>query len=356
MQRRMERDAGLDAARALATCAMVIGHTLDGTLAPAVRELPALQVYWSFRGLTAPLFMLVSGWAVATVIGLSSKRGLELVRGRLPRVALLLALGYLLRLPLWGMHRLRAGDEAVWRHFLAFDALHLIGTSLLIGTLVAAVLPASGARALAYGALTALMAVLGAVVPGALIDAPLWIAQSVGGGKAQFPLVPWSGYFFAGALLGTLSPRLGTALRRSALVATTGLALLGASVWAGMSASAPEPTVLFAWRLGQILLMAAALGLLPGRWTRPLAPIGRASLGVYVLHLPVVYGWGYWAGIDKRIGKTLSLPQGLLLGVALLSACLAITLGYQRLKAMWRQRAATREIEPSVAVVPEGGA
>ena len=46
------------------------------------------------------------------------------MRGRLPRVLLLLAVGYALRWPGWGLDALLAGDPAVWSHLLAFDALH----------------------------------------------------------------------------------------------------------------------------------------------------------------------------------------------------------------------------------------
>jgi hypothetical protein len=40
---------------------MVVGHTLDMGLTPAVRGAPLIALYWSFRGLTAPLFLVVAG-------------------------------------------------------------------------------------------------------------------------------------------------------------------------------------------------------------------------------------------------------------------------------------------------------
>ena len=58
------RNPGLDAARTFAMVAMVFGHSADVLLSTAVRALPSLQTYWTFRGFTAPLFLMVSGWAL----------------------------------------------------------------------------------------------------------------------------------------------------------------------------------------------------------------------------------------------------------------------------------------------------
>ena len=35
------------------------------------------------------------------------------------------------------------------------------------------------------------------------------------------------------------------------------------------------------------------------------APLGRSSLGVYAIHLPIVYGWSTIAGLSWRVGQTL---------------------------------------------------
>src|SRR5688572_7118933 len=69
------RSAALDAVRAVAVIAMVMGHTLDATLSPEARALPALQVYWMFRGVTAPLFLCVAGWALSGGLARAVGRG-----------------------------------------------------------------------------------------------------------------------------------------------------------------------------------------------------------------------------------------------------------------------------------------
>ena len=141
-----ERIAPLDAARALGVLAMVFGHTCDALLSAAVRAGPLAREYWKVRGLTAPLFLMVSGWAVAVAVERSRARGLPVVRQRLPRVLLLFAIGYALRYPGWDLPGFFSGRPAVWEHVLAFDALHAIAVGLFLASLVFA-LPSGAGRA-----------------------------------------------------------------------------------------------------------------------------------------------------------------------------------------------------------------
>ena len=330
------RLAALDAARALGVVAMVVGHTLDAVLAPAARSSPGMVQYWHARGLTAPLFMLVSGWAVTLAIGRSGARGWAIPRGRLGRVALLFALGYLLRWPGWGFGRLVAGDREVWAHFLAFDALHCIAAALLVASLVLAlpkrpiqavllvalsVAAVLGGRAAAQGAGSA---GLPAGVPG------IALAQ-VFGGTSPFPVLPWAAYFFSGTLAGLLVP----ADRRGALL----LGAVGATLvavtwhWHGVGDRPPGDPVLFCFRTGSVLTFLAGLGLVPSALSARAAPLGRSSLGVYALHLPIVYGWSSFPGLSWRVGPLLG--AGGALGVAL-AVLLASYLAARALGALLR--------------------
>ena len=65
------RDPWLDAVRGASVVAMVFGHTLDLTLEDRLRDLPLVGLYWSFRGLTAPLFLVAAGWALASSLRLT---------------------------------------------------------------------------------------------------------------------------------------------------------------------------------------------------------------------------------------------------------------------------------------------
>jgi acyltransferase len=300
---------------------MVAGHTLDALLALGVREAPLAVAYWKARGLTAPVFLMASGWAVTVAIRRSGAAGLAIPRTRLPRVLLLLVIAYALRWPGWGADRLVAGDPAVWAHLLAFDALHTIALSLLAAALVLALPLADRERAFAFAALAVLAVALGMggsaplpVDPAALPPPVLALAAAqAAGGTSPFPLFPWAGHFFVGGVVGLLAPG------RARALAVVGAALVAATFWTGVGTMPPGHPVLFVFRTGAVLLLFAALSAVPARAAAAVAPLGRASLGVYALHLPVVYGWSTYEGLASRIGPRLGGLEALAVAAAVLA-------------------------------------
>jgi hypothetical protein len=246
------------------------------------------------------------------------------VRARLPRAALLLALGYALRWPGWGVPLLRAGDGAVWAHFLAFDALHAIAVASLAGACVLALPSGPRGRGAALAALTALAVLAGveplqAGDPGSLpASIPLLALAQAAGGTSAFPLFPWVGYFFAGALVGVAR-----ADGRGALAAAACGAALVAGACLGGADMPPGDPRLFALRLGVVLVSLSALSAAPATLAARVRFVGRASLGVYVLHLPVVYGWSTHQGLAQRVGPRLGLAEALAIAVAVLAGALA---------------------------------
>lgn len=335
---RRPRLPALDAARALGVVAMVAGHTLDALLSPAARLHPLAVAYWKARGLTAPLFLLVAGWAVTVAIRRSPARGPDVVRQRLPRVLLLLAVGVALRWPGWGVAGLRAGDPAVWGHLLGFDALHVVAVAFLGAAMVFALGRPAREERLLFALLVVVAVTFGMRSPAPLPEplpaglAALALTQAMGG-TSPFPLFPWVGYFFAGCLVGR---EVGDGSRRAALgLAGLGVALVLATFWQGIGTAPAGQPALIAFRVGAILLLLAVLSAVPGRLAAALAPLGRLSLVVYALHLPLVYGWSTVEGLASRVGPR--LDAGASLGVALMvllaSGVLAwlLTAGLRRL-------------------------
>jgi hypothetical protein len=317
---------------------MVFGHTLDGILTMEARGSAAVVAYWTVRGFTTPLFLMVSGWAAATAISRGRARGLEVPRGRIGRVILLLAVGYCLRWPGWGLDRLIAGDQEVWAHLLAFDALHTIAISLLAASLVFALPWRSREKAALFLVLAVLSVSLGMrpptplpVLPRDLPNSPALLAlvQAVGG-SSPFSLFPWSAYFFVGGALGLLlRPD-----RRSALwMAATGALLAISNLWTVVGEMPLGHPVLFLCRTGAVLLLLAALTLVPASIAARAGPLGRASLGVYAIHVPIVYGWSNQLGLVDRVGQRLSLPVSLAVAALVLAVSLTLLRGGQ---ALWR--------------------
>lgn len=320
---RPPRFPALDLARTLGVVAMVFGHTCDALLSPAARTAPTIATYWKARGLTAPLFMMVSGWAVTLAFSCAPARGLEMIRARLPRVALLLALGYLLRFPAWNVHALFAGDRRMWQHLLAFDALHVIAAGLL-GTMPILVFRSSRLRqGLAFAVFAAIAVGVGMLSPGwqpATLPA-LALAQAVGG-TSPFPLCPWVAYFF----LGAATPLLASDVRvRVAVgIASVGVFLAASACWQGFGSMSPAHPILVLFRVGVVLLLLAVLESVPARVATVLAPLARSSLYVYVIHVPVLYGWFTLEGLAQKIGPRLPLSEVALIAVAILVSVLAV--------------------------------
>lgn len=311
---RARRIVSLDVARGLGVLAMVLGHTLDAVLAPAARAEPAVEAYWRLRGLTAPLFLVVAGWAFTV----SASRAPERVPRRLLRRGLLLLLlGYALRLPGWNWRGFLRGDLETWRGFLAFDALHVIGLGLLL-LLGLRSLPLRGR------ALGAVLLLLAAAWVGAAMSIPtvearhlpaLTLAQALGG-SSPFPIFPWVAYLLAGAAIPLLT---GGARSRVVSLSCAGAALLLGAHLHGMERLPPQHAALAAHRLGMVLLLLALLEAAPAALSSALAPLSRSSLPIYAVHVALVYGWLEMPGLATRIGPRLSLAQAAAAGLAVLA-------------------------------------
>jgi uncharacterized membrane protein len=347
------RNMGLDRARAVAVIAMVMGHTLDAVLSDAARNGTGMLAYWSMRAVTAPLFLFVAGWAFATTVQRTGAGGASVLRRYVPRVALLLGWGYLLRWPGWGLPAFFAGDPRVWRHFLAFDALHGVAGALLLGATVLAVLRGRAARMLTLAALALVFPLASPWVRASVEGGgwPLALEQALAGKTSNFPLFPWSAYFFAGGFTG-LGLGLVKRVPQWLVMSGTGTALLSLMALWGGDPRVSDPT-LVVWRLGLLGVVAGLAMLLPSRLDGWLAPVGRASLWVYVVHLPITYGWSTFAGLASRWGHSLDVLPALATALAVLGVSLALALPAKRLFGRWRTGSSPARLASPPVLSPE---
>ncbi|MCI0573036.1 MAG: DUF1624 domain-containing protein [Myxococcaceae bacterium] len=353
-----QRSVALDAVRAVAVIAMVIGHTLDATLSPAARAAHAVQVYWEFRGITAPLFLCVAGWAMTAAIARSGRSGMEVLRRYLPRVALLLACGVALRWPGWDLWGLVTFQRPVWEHLLAFDALHCVAGGVLLAALLFAWLPPRGARALRVGIALSILVLFPWVSPALASWMPkhalaLPLSEALVSLPSPFPLFPWAAYFFCGVLL---REALEAARKVHPAVVAVGMGLVVMGfLYSPLGGLLREDVQQFYWRMALMFPVAGVALLLPQSVATRLAPVGRASLWAYVLHLPIAYGWSTYPGLMARVGQTLSFGQGFLLALGVLAVSVTAALWAKRHVSPLKKRLFERlfETEGSPAVAPE---
>lgn len=295
---------------------MVLGHTLNALLAPLPRTLPWVQRAWELRDLAAPLFLVVSGFALVALHNPTPQAPRASLGRGLGIALLLLCGGYVLNWPGWTTARALGGEELSARLF-TFDLLPCLGVSLGLVTVVMVLARGTWPRA---GALTVLTA--GTVLSTAWVwrHSPDWpgvLRQMVGTPGAHYPLMPWAGFFFAGALVAHLSRPLRAGWPQGLALGALGAALMLAAREPASGDPSQPWALLFG--LGASLVVMGAVSLVPAPLSRWLAPLGRTSLWLYALHLPLLYGWGGIEGLATRWGPTLGLAATLGVGVGLLA-------------------------------------
>ena len=332
---RAHRVVFVDLGRFLALAFMLYGHTVDALLDPAYREGAWFEVWQFQRGLTSSLFLLLSGFAfsVATVRrwGEYQWASPALVR-RVRRFGLFVLLGYALHMPVSRLADLPAASAEQWQALLAVDVLQLIGvTYLIVQGLV--LLTRTPQRFLAASL------VLGLVVVGVTplvrgldwswLPAPLaaYFTPATG---SLFPLFPYAAHILLGAALGQIYAGWGASrlleFAGRALVAP-GAVLAAASVAAPalFGASMSSSLVQVALRLGTCLLILALVAYASRRierLPRVVSAMAQETLLVYFVHLCLVYGSIWNAGLSQWTGNALG-PGGTATAVVVLLAAMA---------------------------------
>jgi uncharacterized membrane protein len=323
----------LDFLRLAAILLMIQGHTLDALVDPARMDLGAVhwQVWVHLRGLTAPMFMLVSG--AATVLGIrydaAGRLSLALIGRRIRTAFMVIGIGYLMVFPAGRIADLRWVSPEVWRHFLNVNILQANGVTLLLVTLLLCctrTVRRYAAWSLAIGCLILLAAPLAASVDWFRLMPEGWADYLSYGQGSLFPLIPTSAYMFLGVPLGALLLEIPAERRarvfRLVCLAAGGAVLLFSLVARHVPLALIPPAQ--AWqggyaytslRLGYALLVFGALAwiaeLRPG-FAAACAPMGRRSLFAYVGHLTLIFGTPWTLGFDAGRFHTLSVGQGAL--------------------------------------------
>jgi acyltransferase len=107
-------------------------------------------------------------------------------------------------------------------------------------------------------------------------------------------------------------------------LAAVGALIVAATCWTGVGTMPANDPILVVYRIGVFLLLVGLLTLVPTRLAARVAPLGRASLAVYAIHVPMVYGWSTHPGLAARVGARLGLPEALLVALGVLLAALAV--------------------------------
>ncbi|MFZ5472220.1 MAG: heparan-alpha-glucosaminide N-acetyltransferase domain-containing protein [Myxococcota bacterium] len=338
----------LDLSRCVALGLMVFAHVSDAMRAPLLWERFDL-FHQHFRGITAPIFFVVSGWAfaVATFPHLEAyQRWGPALQHRLTRVGVLFFWGYALTLPWWAEGFPLALAETAMRPFLAFGVLQCVGGALLVAH-VLLFLASTVRRYLGWALVLSLATV--AVAPwmegwAQTLPLPLRGVVSPLGTSGGFPIAPHAAYFWLGSVAGGWAYTRGWSVRRIGLWAAVA-GLLGLGVGSAFDQPIPASPGLFVYRLGVAALLLALMALASQKVKRLPAGLRIPSahaLSFYVGHMLLIWGVPFVPGLAARIGSALSPMECALWTVACLVTVYGVLWGARRLRTrlapLWERR------------------
>lgn len=337
---RQDRVVFLDLARCLAIVMMVMAHFTDSFLDPGEVATPLARLYGNIRGLTAPLFFLVSGWAfaVATLPRWATFRSLSPeLAARARRAGVLYLWGYLLTLPWWAEGFPFEATDQVWEAFFAFGVLQCIATAFVFAHVLVRLAPSP--RVFSWLALVFALALVLVAPPlqrwGMGLSRPIGGAFYAGAVEGGFPLAPWAAFFLLGAAAGTITWVGRWSLRRlAACTAGAGAVMLLLArvvdplsrAWEQTGPRGATSISLFLYRLGVTSLMLAALAVLTSRIHRlpgPTRVLARHALTFYVSHMLVLWGTPLVPGLFHVLPHTLTLVECALLALLCIAATYA---------------------------------
>jgi acyltransferase len=353
MQQYTRRIPFIDIMRGVAVVVMVMGHSIDSVLSLDERTTEAFRLYDAVRGFTAPIFLFVAGFAftIVTERYWTAYRAFSpRLRRRLGTVAGLFVIGYLLHLPFLSFHKLVVATKPEeFAQLFQVDVLHCVAASMVllqVLTFFSRTPSTFGRNALIATGVIVLTAPLIWLVDFTPTIGPILAPYLNQSRTSIFPIFPYSAFMLAGAgiahyYLASLAAGKEDAFFRS---------LLGVAVIAGAGGILFDlvPFALYPphdyWKTSPnfyLVRMCAVLVVtwgffrmrhIPERIRRPLVMLGQASLFVYVVHLMVVYGSAANIGLQTLVGRTLPYYYATLVGLAVLTAMVALTYVRQYLR------------------------
>lgn len=341
----------VDLARAVTVLMMLQGHSLHVLLADEWKH-NALFKAWRFvRGLTAPMFLLLSGFSfsIATIKYWDKHlQSAETNRRRIQRFSFFLMLGYVIHVPTGILTTMFASDQSAIAHFLNVDVLQLIASTLILLQILVllARTPQRFAVVCAAVALTIIFTspFVRPVEWKDLLWSPL-AAYLYSGTGSIFPLFGWSAFILLGASLGawfTLRrPKDNNRLSLRFLLVGIASLVIGRVLWFFRDHPYYRPPVIpegkprFLFnRFGGAMFLLAGFVQLTRRVRRlgPVQALAEESLIVYVVHLCLLYGSVWSPGLKGLLGQSLGLSATLTTIVLLAGSMGVIAFYWNRFK------------------------
>jgi len=358
--RKKNRIIFIDLMRAFAVLMMVQGHTVDTFLSDSYRtfDSPLFSFWFFMRGLTAPIFLFSSGTVFTYLFRLNKLpfRENPRVKKGLKRFILLVGLAYFLRYPTPYIIDFYNVTEPQWQTFFAVDVLHLIGFGILflVGLIFLAEkfslrdnLVFSTAAFVAFS----LYPIFSKIDWVKFLPVPLagYLYQGTG---SLFPLVPWVGFIFSGAVLGSYlanhnevfsTKKFSLNLFYMSLLFIA-ISLIGdaleMAIYKESNFWTTSPNLIF-FRLGIVLLLNSGmsyLAIIIKKVPQLVFHIGRNTLPIYVVHVVILYGSAWTLGLWSLFAKSFSFWSTVGAAILMITLMISMVQGFQFVKVRIRKR------------------
>ncbi len=324
------RIEALDLYRFIAIVLMIQGHALFELSSPNALNVTQFPWdVWTFiRGLTAPVFMMISG-AVNVFANKRSENGTiqpKYLKKRLLSSVLVLFTSYVLVFPASSLKMLHQFDTNFWLSFFQTNILHIVALGLIILQLFYLITRSNRSLAkisLAFG-------VVGLVFSwfSQMIDwyqyLPMWLAPLFSYKYGSiYTFFPTSSYFFIGVAIGAYlkdakKESLFNILFHKAF--KIGALLTAVGIIINQSLAQFQPTEILAFinpgfiviRIGIVVMLFPFIVILKEKvkqFSKIYLTLSRKSLFLYVTHLLIIYGCSCFPGLADLWAGKLFLPE-----------------------------------------------
>ncbi len=340
----------VDFFRVIAVFLMVQGHVFRALAGKALQATGFWNVHEFIHGFTAPIFLFGSGLIFMVVTRGHWEEYTHFdtrLWKRLRRYIYFLVVGYWLHLPIFSLSRtVKLMNAQLLTTMTVVDVLHVISLGLILLNFICMIARKPKRMIWILLPLAAASIALAPLITNAKIPGPAplvsWLTTQNG---SPFTILPWWGYIFFGAAMGSIFPETSRLKdeRRFVLIAlAVGCVLLAAGVVTihfrvratGTSPSwSPEQSLL---RIGGVMILMCFAWLMErvgvARRCKAAFFLSEDTLIAYVTHLILVYGSVLGPGIEKIIGPTLGIWGLLIVFAGVSIVTVAFTYSWNWLK------------------------
>jgi uncharacterized membrane protein len=339
----LERITPLDLARIMAMLVMIAGHSLDSLANPAELDISLFpwNIWHYIRRFTAPIFLTVSGavHVFANKRDLRGKLSWGTIKRRIRMAITLTAIGYFFMFPAYTLFDSFFVESKLWVPFFEVNILQLIGFSLLF-VLVLFMITRNDIQL----GIVSLVLALGITFSSPYISHIGWFKYLPEGMAAYlssehgslFPIFPYTCFMLYGVVLGVILKQVG-AEKRTKFLIITGLPVGGVILLAGYLLSPyydhfsfavidkVNPSIILN-QIGSVCIVmcfASIIYLITKKLSFYYAFFGKKALFIYIVHLILLFGTGWFPSIARLYPKSLSVDLSILISLLII----VITLG-----------------------------